>query len=354
MLQAIQQSTGRLTLASQAARDLTYRCPECGEDLVWRHGPAVVDHFAHHPGSQCRLGAGESGEHLRGKEQLYHWAQAHAWQPQLEVYLPEINQRPDLLVTINGQLSAIEFQCSPLSLSKIMERNAGYRQLGIPVHWLLGSPYHHRLTRAKCAQFTQLSHGEPQLLYWDTRAHKLVKRNARRLSYLSHPPASRSQIAVRQTRKIQQELNHRNPGLRLLTMAAYRQHHLLAGCPVVAHDWRAAWPVTTRPLLDWRISCLLWLEQVPLGYSWAKLQWEQCLLSHGQWLQFPCLADNGRGLIQGVISNFTADLVEAGLMKLVAEKVTLCRYPRWFPSAETKIGYLQRRRGGGCWQASNL
>ena len=122
---------------------------------------------------------GETALHQRGKQQLAAWAHSRGWQPRLEVYLPAIQQRADLLVTIRGRQVALEFQCSGLSCQRLAARNAGYRQLGIHPVWLLGPAYRRSLRAAKRAQFTQLRGGRPVLLYWQVETGRLLVEEGR-------------------------------------------------------------------------------------------------------------------------------------------------------------------------------
>ena len=67
--------------------------------------------------NQCSqlFAEGESTLHLQGKIQLYEWFKKHGHQVKLEPYLKELSQRPDLLVTIDKEQFAVEFQCSTIS-----------------------------------------------------------------------------------------------------------------------------------------------------------------------------------------------------------------------------------------------
>ena len=164
----------QLVLAENAKSDMAYYCPGCGQGVILRRGKHKITHYAHKKGNDCGFSEGETLEHLKGKEQIYQWAQKHHWNPQLEVYFPTITQRPDILLEINGQTVAVEFQCSPLSLEKLLARNEGYRQLRIPVWWILGSPYLRNLGNKKIVQFTQIFRRQFVLLFWDVKRAQLV------------------------------------------------------------------------------------------------------------------------------------------------------------------------------------
>ena len=53
---------------------------------------------------------------------------------QVEAYLPTLKQRPDLLI---GKI-AIEIQCSPLPIKRLVERTETYQTHGYQVVWILG------------------------------------------------------------------------------------------------------------------------------------------------------------------------------------------------------------------------
>ncbi|WP_449366761.1 competence protein CoiA [Virgibacillus xinjiangensis] len=84
--------------------------------------------------------------HEWGKLQLYRWLQAQRLQVELEAYLPEIHQRPDLLLTLPGRRIAIEYQCAKIPISQLNERNRGYIDEGIIPLWILGEKRMNRRT----------------------------------------------------------------------------------------------------------------------------------------------------------------------------------------------------------------
>src|SRR5699024_9596828 len=104
-----------LVLAANAAAGDGYYCPACHQPVYLRRGRGKVAHFAHRPGADCAVSEGETSAHLRGKQQLFNYFQVQGLRPRLEVYLPVINQRPDILVWRDRRLVAVEFQCSPLT-----------------------------------------------------------------------------------------------------------------------------------------------------------------------------------------------------------------------------------------------
>ncbi|RRK11546.1 competence protein [Lactiplantibacillus garii] len=159
MLIAVDQHQ-TLVPAAQASRHGQYFCPGCTAPVILKRGAVMVPHFAHQPGSDCQaFSEGETSEHLRGKAQLAGWFERSGYQVRLEAPLPQLKQRPDVLVHRAGTAPlAIEFQCSPLSTQRLWERTVGYRQHGYRVLWLLGRPYSHGIrVHGKALKFLQNS-----------------------------------------------------------------------------------------------------------------------------------------------------------------------------------------------------
>lgn len=111
-------------------------CPACGSKLLLKVGKKMRAHFSHRRNSHClSYSEVESAEHLRGKEILANWCEKGGFSFQLEAFLPELSQRPDLLL---ANKIVIEFQCSPISLTKYLERTTNYLKHGYRVIWILG------------------------------------------------------------------------------------------------------------------------------------------------------------------------------------------------------------------------
>jgi competence protein CoiA len=119
-----------------------FYCPVCRSDLILKVGSLKIPHFAHRASSLCdSFSEPESPQHLQGKLLLYHFFLSNNLSVELEKFLPSIKQRADVFVS---DCLAVEYQCSAISASKIKDRTAGYRQLGIETIWIYqrktGSP----------------------------------------------------------------------------------------------------------------------------------------------------------------------------------------------------------------------
>lgn len=118
-------------------------CPQCKDKLILKVGTLKIPHFAHNNHNLCEqtFSERESIDHLLGKEQLYSFfKERNDTFPQLEPYLKEIQQRPDILVTMKNESYAIEFQCSPIDDDLYSLRNKGYASIGIEPIWIPLTP----------------------------------------------------------------------------------------------------------------------------------------------------------------------------------------------------------------------
>ncbi len=127
--------------ALQQLRNSKVYCPHCKKALILKAGAIKIPHFAHTVHTACTslFAEGESFAHLLGKQQLYNRLQQLGEEVELECYLPDLQQRPDLLVT-KKRLYALEFQCSRIPLSLLAERTKGYEAANIMPVWLLKTP----------------------------------------------------------------------------------------------------------------------------------------------------------------------------------------------------------------------
>lgn len=130
-------------------RKAAYICPVCRTKVTLKAGEQNIPHFAHQKKATCIQSEPETLEHLAGKLLL----QQFFPQFDLEVYLPQLKQRPDLLW---GQI-ALEFQCSPIAPERFIERTYGYLTQAYTPIWILGARLQpeyglHRLQQA-CLRF---------------------------------------------------------------------------------------------------------------------------------------------------------------------------------------------------------
>jgi competence protein CoiA len=130
------------TTLKRLREERQFYCPQCGEKLQLKIGTVKMPHFAHISISHCEsyFSEGETIQHLQGKEQLFQLFRYLQIPVLLEPYIAELNQRPDLLINLNGYQYAIEFQCSPIKHQRFLERNSGYNQKNIQPIWIALTP----------------------------------------------------------------------------------------------------------------------------------------------------------------------------------------------------------------------
>ena len=120
-------------------------CLECGWPLYIKEGSVIIPHFCHmpHAPESCTAWKNESIEHDLGKRWVRdclrrEYKGKSGMIVELEKWIPEINQRADVLVTYPfGWQMAHEIQLSPIDINEIKERTHGYESAGIDVIWWL-------------------------------------------------------------------------------------------------------------------------------------------------------------------------------------------------------------------------
>ncbi|MCF3942079.1 competence protein CoiA [Oceanobacillus alkalisoli] len=148
----------------------SFYCPVCEEKVILRAGEKVVAHFAHTANANCpSSGGGEGAYHEQGKLHLYEWLLGQDLTVELEAHLPEINQRPDLLLYYRKRKIAIEYQCSRISSDEIISRTNGYKRTGIHVVWILGE----RLLKRKGNKVLKIDSFTRMFIHQFTEAYPL-------------------------------------------------------------------------------------------------------------------------------------------------------------------------------------
>ena len=120
-------------------KSVSFICPQCENPVRHKIGQVMIPHFAHIVLTNCltSFSERESPTHLKGKLQLADFFQTKGIDVVVESYLPNIEQRPDLLIQHNQKRLAIEFQCSVIPIQEIDKRSQGYLKIGITPIWLL-------------------------------------------------------------------------------------------------------------------------------------------------------------------------------------------------------------------------
>ncbi|AXI08792.1 hypothetical protein CV093_08010 [Oceanobacillus sp. 143] len=164
----------RVELKKLKEKQLNFYCPVCKGKVIMKVGSKVIPHFAHHSIIDCPASDGGEGKyHEQGKLLLYNWLKSQELDVELEAYISEINQRPDILLTINKRRIAIEYQCSKIPIEQVKKRNNGYKKIGIIPIWILGenrlirqSANHFKLDQLTLHLTHQFSKNTPLVLYY--------------------------------------------------------------------------------------------------------------------------------------------------------------------------------------------
>lgn len=158
MLQAIDRYGNKVTLFTKSFQEIVdikkseqdFLCPVCKGAVYIRAGKKVIPHFAHRSIKECRSFEGGGGVyHEQGKMLLFKWLREQNLAVQLEPYVKEIKQRPDLLLNIGKKRIAIEYQCATISPEVLKARTEGYRSIGITPLWVLGAKHLQRSSTNK-------------------------------------------------------------------------------------------------------------------------------------------------------------------------------------------------------------
>ncbi|HLR10945.1 MAG TPA: competence protein CoiA family protein [Sporosarcina sp.] len=118
-------------------------CPQCNHVLQLKVGAINIPHFSHQHHKACDqfFSEGETFEHLQGKLDLYHFFQTYPQlNVQIEPYLSELRQRPDLLIYQQDMWKPIEFQVSRIPVEKMQRRTNHYKEHSMDPLWILHTP----------------------------------------------------------------------------------------------------------------------------------------------------------------------------------------------------------------------
>ncbi|USS86376.1 hypothetical protein M3M38_06845 [Fructilactobacillus cliffordii] len=329
--------------ACSAERGQDYHCPNCAATVLLRRGSFKVAHFAHRQNTGCHIGEPETQEHLAGK--FFLWEQSQRYGTvQVEWYLDAIRQRPDVLV--NHHL-VLEFQCSPLSLTRFCERIQGYRSLELHSEWLLGRAYY--LRRKTAASVLKFLAYRPTVGYyllflleqptrfviryqlrlvdqWLTFSEQSFSTGAALMQFLQHPQLTQPTVpSLRLFQEwVENQLQWKNPAVVKLQQTCYQKRHLLQGCPLICHVPRWVPPLQTAIWwLNWRIQILLELET---NHSVNLTDLVQALESQ---LQFPLL-DDLQQHVTVIVKQFANQLVRAGIVKQCHQQLYWQKNEHWF------------------------
>ena len=120
--------------AARTDRD-RLRMPCCGHPCLPRTSKLGTRHFAHRPGADCVLSAGETIHHLQLKTELVRALSRHGFDVDTEVAGDD--WRADVLATHGHERVAFEVQWSSQPPEETLARSMRYARSGLRVVWLL-------------------------------------------------------------------------------------------------------------------------------------------------------------------------------------------------------------------------
>ena len=116
-------------------------CPVYHKPYEYCHGKIVMPYFRHKDKTECEniYSEPETDEHIRGKIRLYNWLQNidGVTDVELEAYIPETKQRPDIKFMYHDRVTVLEYQCTPIA-SEYLERHELYQNANIDDIWICG------------------------------------------------------------------------------------------------------------------------------------------------------------------------------------------------------------------------
>lgn len=346
---------GEIVYAQQAANKNVYLCPACMQQVILRKGNLKIPHFAHMKNSDCiNQQDGETNEHLNGKQQMIEFINPHP--AKLEVYLKEINQRPDILM---GNL-AIEFQCSPIGVKRLTQRINGYQDMKMRSLWILGNNYRRKFGSTSMNKFFYYIKGWGFcMFFWNTHNHDLEMRfNCQfvnsKLRYqkmffytwdefihkLKFPPKNLSydhniDDLLKELTNIRNKIFYHDKFALKLQNLCYLKGHDIAAAPLVCHFQNCTTPVVGRKYLYWKILILNYLDN--------DLQVEQLYKKSVELLKisesYP-LIKNVDKFKRQAFSDFLADLCKSGYIIIKENNIYVKKYPAWFNDYYRKIQYI--------------
>ncbi|NQD65274.1 hypothetical protein HP456_05000 [Bacillus haikouensis] len=118
-----------------------FLCPHCSAPLILKVGHIKIPHFAHAANKPCPYQSrNETPMHVWSKALLFKRLTQLYEDVELEYYLKNIRQIPDLFINLKGERIAIEVQCSTIPVSEVKFRTEGYRKERIHPLWILTQP----------------------------------------------------------------------------------------------------------------------------------------------------------------------------------------------------------------------
>ncbi len=355
MLIAKSQKSELILASRQLEKSAAYSCPSCHRAVYLKTGPVTRPHFAHFQKEACDVfSEGETEEHLEGKLQLREWLERQKVTVEMEAYLPELKQRPDLLVHLGEQKLAIEFQCSSIPIAKVVERTQGYLMAGYQVVWILGEKfrYERKLTAFQKACLAEVkeqlvlfhySVTKERLEYWYGFQLSQKQKMSGHKKSLRKGCVLRLDLSDKTKRKdsINYEIAHHklmrqfaNGNAKHIQQLFYEKGETLVSLPKEAYTTLPhEWMIHTHPL-EWKLRFIWWLETFPLKTIITKrMLWKW--LETVSYYAMPQMTDTQR--MQPLLE-WIETLTQTNVLKQIRfGKWSIQQYPKRFKHLEDKL-----------------
>ncbi|WP_270322094.1 competence protein CoiA [Weissella confusa] len=335
MFIAKKRGSTELVKANLAEKTAVYVCPGCDGEVQVKQGTIKTPHFSHVTLRDCQsLAEGESSEHLLGKLQLADFFENLGGVVEMEVWLPEIKQRPDLVVSFDNVKIAVEFQCAPITAQRVSERTRGFETLGMDVVWVLGPTYQRKkLQQATWAKFVRMRGGRLQVAFWRPKKQRVEWQEWWRLDCRNRVREQDVGDPYRQLLKLQQLVTQRSEVSRRWQKQLYRQGRSLVGMPWICHRLQAM-PGGARAS-QWELSLgvLLALEK-----GSQTVEQLQSVLIKQVWFEFG--ATEQTVAVNLWLSRLLAEWQDENVITQRDDRVWLNQPPEWYSDYQHKLTVL--------------
>ncbi|HIX01204.1 MAG TPA: hypothetical protein H9861_00405 [Candidatus Ligilactobacillus excrementigallinarum] len=164
----------QLVHISEIQAGCQYYCPLCHAIVRVRKNNKQKAYFVH-VSKRRHVTKGETQLHKLGKQLLAKWAAQLGYQVKLEYWIAAFKQRADVYLEQDNTQIILEYQCSPLSSTELIQRTKGYYEAGIKCLWIVGKRYliKKRITQKQAQFFHYRSDWGFYYLYLNVEAQRL-------------------------------------------------------------------------------------------------------------------------------------------------------------------------------------
>lgn len=287
LLIALNESAEIIAANEKLCKNELFYCPACKNRVCLKIGRIIRPHFAHYVNEACAVfSEGETREHLEGKLRLANYLKITEKNVQLEAYLPNLQQRPDILFEKDDRKIAVEFQCSSIPVKRIVERTEGYLNANYEVIWILGNHFNYinKLTafHKACLYFKE---SDLMLFHYDVETERLsarydfqVKNNGRidcqlkgikldgtesiKLSNSQKIKAKRNnlKISYKKHKQFMNEIRYPSPKMRVFLELLYQNKENVISMPKELYLYFPSEWMIQNYCMHWKYQFILWLE----------------------------------------------------------------------------------------------